>query len=111
MGVFCSEHVYPYQITALKEDEISVTDAAYFQVGDYHDTVMIVTSVDVSMRYAATAFDGNVAVQCHRTDHADIGMITAEYVEEAGQCNCSLKRDSPGFTNAPTSNAPVVPTS
>mmetsp|Transcript_17384 Transcript_17384/g.19913 ORF Transcript_17384/g.19913 Transcript_17384/m.19913 type:complete len:656 (+) Transcript_17384:154-2121(+) len=107
------QHVYPFQLTDLNTEEISATDAAYFQVGDYHDTVMILTSPEVSMRYIATAYDGNIAVQCHRTDHADMGMISSEFVADGatgGKCECSARTDDPGFTAAPTSTAPVTPT-
>jgi len=107
------QHVYPVQLTALLTEDMSPTDAAYFQVGDYHDTIMILTSPEVSMRYIATAFDGNVAVQCHRTDHADMGMISAEFVANAntgGKCDCSARTNDPGFTSAPTEMAPVTPT-
>merc|ERR1712232_1335668 len=72
------QHVFPYQLESfLRIDE---SDAEYFHVGDYHDSISIRSSEVVTIRYAATSFAGRIPVHCHRTTHSDLGMISAEDV-------------------------------
>jgi len=106
------QHTYPYQIIELG-DGMSDKDLAYFKIGDYHDSLMIESLSDIVMRYSASTYEESITIACHRLDHADMGMISAEYIAKAssgGKCNCSARSGSSGFTFPPTTgptNAPV----
>lgn len=103
------QHTYPMQIIELGSG-LAPEDADYFKIGDYHDSIAILSSSEAVIRYAATNYDGNVVVHCIRADHADMGMLSAEYIvnsDEGGECSCSARSDDPGFTFEPTA-APTV---
>jgi len=76
-------------------------DAAYHKIGDYHDTLMIRSSGETQIRYEANNFLGRMTVHCHRLDHSDRGMISAELVVDpakGGVCDCTGQNGGNGFT-------------
>jgi len=92
------QHVYPFQLQIL--NGIGVEDAKYFKVGDYHDSVLIESLDRVTIRWEANAFDGRMAVHCHKIAHSDEGMLAAENIVEpknGGVCQCSPLTRAVGF--------------
>ena len=78
-------HVFGYQITELPEFEY-LND--YFQVGDYHDTLLVPISGDnnvddletplygkVQFRQHIYSLETDVVVHCHFYRHSDRGMV------------------------------------
>lgn len=66
-------HVNPYQIISMGED--SYADG-YFQVGDWHDTLMIQEMAgNLGFRFHTDRFTGKVVIHCHILAHEDQGMM------------------------------------
>jgi len=68
-------HVNPYQITAMPA--ASYGDG-YFQVGDWHDTLMINEmggGGTLTVRMNMDRFTGKMVVHCHILEHEDEGMM------------------------------------
>eukprot|EP00441_Pelagodinium_beii_P004710 CAMPEP_0197702454 /NCGR_PEP_ID=MMETSP1338-20131121/124528_1 /TAXON_ID=43686 ORGANISM="Pelagodinium beii, Strain RCC1491" /NCGR_SAMPLE_ID=MMETSP1338 /ASSEMBLY_ACC=CAM_ASM_000754 /LENGTH=189 /DNA_ID=CAMNT_0043286293 /DNA_START=20 /DNA_END=589 /DNA_ORIENTATION=- len=66
-------HVNPYQVVNMGAD--SYADG-YFQVGDWHDTLMIQEMAgDLVIRYHTDVFTGKIVVHCHILEHEDQGMM------------------------------------
>jgi len=92
------QHVYPYQISGFKVKEPVDGFSPYFKVGDWHDTWMDVNAKKledqhITLRYRPTVFAGKIMVHCHNSMHADLGMLTKEYVRDVadGECQCDIK--------------------
>jgi len=107
------QHVYPFQLHQFFGTNIKPDDSAYFKLGDYHDSLFIGTSNEVTVRYLPTEYAGRMTVHCHRVDHSDKGMLSAEDIVDGGVCSCSvvsaIEEDEDygsGFTRAPTTPAP-----
>jgi len=110
------QHVYPFQLHQFFGDNIKPDDSDYFKLGDYHDSLMIGTSNEVTVRYLPTEYAGRMTVHCHRVDHSDKGMLSAEDIVDGGVCSCSVvsaieedENYGSGFTRAPTTPAPTTP--
>jgi len=100
------QHVYPFQLQQFFG--ISSEDNDYYKLGDYHDSLMVRSSDTVRVRYLANNFVGRMTVHCHRVDHSDRGMLSAEDIVDGGVCRCSPRSNAVGFTRGPTS-APTPP--
>jgi len=75
-------HVIPFQITAMPADSYN---GGYFQVGDWHDTLMISETgggSQVTVRQQTDVFTGKMVVHCHILEHEDEGMMA--YISIAG---------------------------
>ena len=73
-------------------DGANGNDADYHRVGDYHDTLMIRSSGSTGIRYDASNFHGRMTIHCHRLEHSDAGMMSAEVVvdpADGGVCDCT----------------------
>jgi len=104
------QHVYPFQLQEFF-GTLDAKEAAYFQIGDYHDSMTILGSDTTKIKYVAGNYPGRVTVQCHKITHSDVGMRSAEFVQDGLSCNCSPKFEGGGFTRPPTSEptgAPVL---
>ena len=69
-------HVNPFQITAMPA--ASYNDE-YFQVGDWHDTLMISDmggNSELTVRSQLDVFTGKTVVHCHILEHEDEGMMS-----------------------------------
>jgi FtsP/CotA-like multicopper oxidase with cupredoxin domain len=86
------QHVYPFQMTEIVEGSTALTDEQknYFQVGDWHDVVMIPSVDTVTMKYLPEVHFGRIMLHCHRLDHEDKGMMAQEEVvhSSVGSCQC-----------------------
>lgn len=105
------QHVYPFQLTEFFG--IDDADSSYFKVGDYHDSLTVRSSEDVKIRYEANYYAGRIMLHCHRVDHADMGMLSAEDVvdpKNGGVCMCSPTNNAVGFTRPPTQAPTSKPT-
>lgn len=92
------QHVYPFQLHTL--NGIGLEDAKYFKVGDYHDSILIESIDRATIRWEANAFDGRMAVHCHKITHSDEGMLAAENLvapKDGGICQCSPTTRAVGF--------------
>jgi len=106
------QHVYPFQLQELFGTEDAL-DAAYFKVGDYHDSISLYSQNGALIRYAANNYKGRIVVHCHRLPHAERGMLGAELVvdpDDGGVCQCSSKFGNGGFTAGPTLSPTPAPT-
>eukprot|EP00931_Biecheleriopsis_adriatica_P021476 TRINITY_DN1403_c0_g1_i1.p1 TRINITY_DN1403_c0_g1~~TRINITY_DN1403_c0_g1_i1.p1 ORF type:complete len:747 (+),score=100.66 TRINITY_DN1403_c0_g1_i1:41-2281(+) len=66
-------HVNPYQVVGMGAD--SYADG-YFQVGDWHDTLMIPEMTGpLVLRYHTDVFTGKIVLHCHILEHEDEGMM------------------------------------
>ncbi len=94
------QHVYPFQIVSLSDEETNDPNA-YFKIGDWHDTYQAKeqSAYDrnrddrVTIRYKTTDIAGKIMVHCHNSLHSDAGMIQKEYVRnttEDGLCKCDI---------------------
>lgn len=69
-------HVNPFQITDMPADSYN---GDYFQVGDWHDTLMISDmggNSELTVRSQLDVFTGKTVVHCHILEHEDEGMMS-----------------------------------
>jgi len=93
------QHIYPFQLINVNLND--PVRAAYYKVGDYHDSYFAgsprgLDSDDefsdpdtATIRYNPKSFTGRMPVHCHRLDHSDKGMLAAENVVKNGECDCA----------------------
>eukprot|EP00415_Alexandrium_ostenfeldii_P000967 UN0967 len=109
-------HVNPYQITAMGGQ--TSYGGGYFQVGDWHDTLMIAEAgggASLTVRMQTDSFGGKMVVHCHILEHEDEGMMAwidvggtegAVYPQQTTldpTCFASaFSGDNTGLTSAPT---------
>mmetsp|Transcript_12238 Transcript_12238/g.22646 ORF Transcript_12238/g.22646 Transcript_12238/m.22646 type:complete len:629 (+) Transcript_12238:46-1932(+) len=70
-------HVNPYQITELPDNNAPQGDG-YFQVGDWHDTLLLpgMNGQDsMKIRMQTDVFTGKMVLHCHILEHEDEGMM------------------------------------
>mmetsp|Transcript_11294 Transcript_11294/g.25942 ORF Transcript_11294/g.25942 Transcript_11294/m.25942 type:complete len:971 (+) Transcript_11294:113-3025(+) len=66
-------HINPYQISSLPGGPYG---DGYFQVGDWHDTLLISDMTDgVTVRMQTDVFTGKMVAHCHILEHEDEGMM------------------------------------
>jgi len=72
-------HVSPFQITSFNDASSSSSASSlnddYFQVGDWHDTLQMVVSNNVTVRLQTDKFTGKQVAHCHILSHEDEGMM------------------------------------
>jgi len=101
------QHVYPFQLVD-GLDGLSVEESAFFQLGDWHDVIMIESANRITTRYLPNVHLGRIMLHCHRLDHEDQGMMAQEDVihpDDGGQCQCeaNIHRETAIPSNEPTS--------
>jgi len=69
-------HVNPFQITAIDGEQKGVSGGTpnYFQVGDWHDTLMLDHGATIRMN--VDKFTGKMITHCHLISHEDEGMVS-----------------------------------
>jgi len=112
-------HVSPFQITSMPAN--SYFDG-YFEVGDWHDTLMISTlGGRVTVRQQTDKFTGKMVIHCHILEHEDEGMMAFISVTgtEGTTYSDTSTLDATCYTNhfvsdgptlSPTPTPPGIPT-
>jgi len=66
-------HINPYQIFDL---DANAGGGGYFQVGDWHDTLMLTAGGNqLTVRMNTDTFTGKMVIHCHILEHEDEGMM------------------------------------
>eukprot|EP00966_Prymnesium_polylepis_P051808 1199776-Prymnesium_polylepis.1 len=88
-------HVQPFQLQAPPEDAVRAVAGAYFEEGDWHDTLRMPRASGglaarfsrpkptVRVRLQTDAFTGTVVMHCHYLTHQDQGMMATFAVRGA----------------------------
>jgi hypothetical protein len=94
-------HISPYQITAMGADSYG---GGYWQVGDWHDTLMISEATGTAtVRILTNDFTGKMVVHCHILEHEDEGMMG--FIQIGGTEGAVLSATSGCYSSAWTSTA------
>ena len=114
------QHVYPFQIVenpVINDDE-GGHKATFFQLGDWHDVIMIdgLRGGSLLTRYQPNVHLGRIMLHCHRLNHEDLGMMAQEDVldpAEGGSCECDAShfRPTPTPSSSPSLRPSLRPTS
>ena len=124
------QHVYPFQIVETpnipQADDPDGDKAQFFQVGDWHDVLMIDgLRGSLLTRYKPTVHLGRIMLHCHRLNHEDKGMMAMEDVldpADGGSCSCDAHHvrstvppttsptAAPSLRGSPTSGPTTAPT-
>jgi hypothetical protein len=65
-------HINPYQIVTL---DANAGGGGYFQVGDWHDTLLLAGGNQLTVRMNVDTFTGKMVIHCHILEHEDEGMM------------------------------------
>ena len=74
-------HVNHFQVVDY-EYSGSRPDMVLFRVGEYRDTVPLISGLKVRVRFFLDSFTGAVLSHCHVAHHADQGMVRLQYIAE-----------------------------
>jgi len=94
-------HVNPYQIISMPQASIG---NGYFQVGDWHDTLLVEGGNSITVRMNVDTFTGKLVVHCHILEHEDEGMMAWINVAgtEGATYSGNTALDSTCYTTIPT---------